>query len=176
MRPGWSGTALLGLAIVATPVPAQDAAPREPDAGRSDDTPEIERALERVALALERLVRGQEIELILRRIELKERRLAPLESRARNAEADAENQRTQLRQMDAVVDELKQRLAGEVRDGADRPDSPTREELARLQRFRESTVESLEDAERRMRDYDDQAATAQREIRALEDVLVQMLE
>lgn len=172
MRPGWSGSAFLGLAIALSPAtPAQDATPpaRTPE-------PEIERALDRVARALERLVHGQEIELILRRIEIKERRLAPLEARARNAEAEAENNRTQLKQLEAGLDQIKRRLAEEVRDGTDRPDSPTREELAHVQSYQAGLAQSLEDAERRMRDFDDQAAAAQREIDALEDVLVEMLE
>jgi chromosome segregation ATPase len=169
--------ALLATLLLATPVlgDSEDPAPAsgESVALLAREMAGVRRSLDRIGELLERLLAGQEADLLLRRIALKERRLDPVLdelARLRRDLDDAEAEKGQmLTYLESLADEVTRgQLSGE--DVATLQSE--REQVENLVASHEATLRSLET---RIADLENEVADERDEIEILEEILEERL-
>ena len=169
----WLLIVILFVPIALTPPPlaAQDSL-----AMAAEDLKGIRAALDRLVLLQETDRRQREMELVLKRIELRERRLGPLETRLQHAEVDLRNNEEQLKSLESMRVQHKDRLAEEIKDGTDARRSETRRMLDDIDRTMDSVTERGEDSTTRLRQLEDEIADQKEEIEILDEMLAELLE
>jgi len=166
--------ALLGLLSLGPTLPA--AAQAGDGSALVDEVAGLNRSLARLVGLLESSLHHQRVDLVLKRIALRERRIAPAGSALRsqrNALVDAESELTQLREM---LEREREGLQRQIREGADQPDSPTRDLIVELESVIRTQEERRDNVIRLIRDLEDEVAEGQERIEALEELLDELLE
>jgi len=169
----------LTLTAIALLLPAAEAQQEEVfDAGSrlAEEMAGIHRSLDRLVTLLEAHVQHQQIDLLIKRIELKERRLEPLEGRLRSAEGDLLGRENEIARMRTMLEQQRESLDDEIREGADQPESETRRIIEDFERIIRTEEAQLDDSRLRVRRLEDDLADQREEIEILDDALLEMLE
>jgi chromosome segregation ATPase len=165
--------ALLAGLLLATPVLGDASDPATPSqesaALLAREMAGVRRSLDHIGELLERLLAGQETDLLLRRIALKERRLDPVLdelTRLRRDHDDAEAEKGQmLAYLESLADEVTRgQLSGEDVAAL----QSEREQVENIVAAQEETLRSLET---RIAEIENEVADARDDIEILEEIL-----
>jgi len=179
MRTHWipAGIFLVSLAAGLFPAHAQPPAPAGDETARLvDEVAGLNRSLEKLVVMLEQVMYQQQVDLMLKRIELKERRLEPMASHLRSLQREYDDRKSELKHFQEMIEREKERISDEIREGTDRPDSASRNNVEELERVLTVETARVEELERRMRRLEDDLAEGREEILVLDEQLREMLE
>jgi len=179
MRNHWIPASIcLGLLAVGLfPAHAQPPAPSGDETARLvEEVAGLHRSLDKLVVMLEQVIYQQQVDLMLKRIELKERRLDPMASHLRSLQREYDDRKSELKHYQEMLELEKDVISDEVREGTDRPDSGSRNQVKELERILTVETARIEDLERRMRQLEDDLAEGREEILVLDEQLREMLE
>ncbi len=140
-----------------------------------EDVAGIRQALDRLVGLLETVQRNQRVDLVLKRIELRERRLAPLERRLAGAQGDVESIQSELVHMEAMQEQQERELDESAREDLGTNDG-IRRMLQEIEQMQTGMQARLDDAQARVRRYEDELADGREEIYILDEMLLELLD
>jgi hypothetical protein len=179
MRTHWIHVGLFLVFLLAGPflVQAQPPAQTGDETARLvDEVAGLNRSLEKLVVMLERVMYQQEVDLMLNRIELRERRLEPMASHLRSLQREYDDRKSDLKHIQEMLALEEERISDEIREGTDRPDSGTRNQVKELERVLTVETARIEDLQRRMRQLEDDLAEGREEVLILDEQLRELLE
>jgi hypothetical protein len=140
-----------------------------------EDVAGIRQALDRLVDLLETVQHNQRVDLLLKRIELRERRLAPLERRLAGAQRDVEGIEAEQVHMESMREQQERELDESVREGLETDDG-VRRMLREVELMQTAMEARLDDAQARVRRYEDELADGREEIEILDEMLLELLD
>ena len=170
-----SSVFLVVLALGMPAVHAQSEMPAVETPALTEDVAGIRQALDRLVELLETVQRNQRVDLLLKRIELRERRLAPLQKRLAAAQGDVEGSQAERVRMRAMKEQQERQIDESVRAGRE-TDDIARRMLQEIEQVEAAMEARLDDAEARVRRFEDELADGREEIEILDEILLELLD
>ncbi len=165
---------LIVLILLCLVLPVTRTAAETPAPELGADVAGIRSALDRLVVLMETVQHQQRVDLVLKRIELRERRLAPLEQRLQDAHSDVETMEGELVQMRAMREQFEAQLdeLSKTRD----MDENERNQIREFERVEAAIEARTDEAQLRVRRYEDELADGREEIEILDEMLLELLD
>ncbi len=170
-----SSVFLVVLALGMPAVHAQSEVPEVETPALAENVAGIRQALDRLVELLETVQRNQRVDLLLKRIELRERRLAPLQKRLAAAQGDVEGSQAERVRMRAMKEQQERQIDESARAGSE-TDDIARLMLQEIEQVEAAMEARLEDAEARVRRFEDELAEGREEVEILDEILLELLD
>jgi len=165
---------LIGPLLFGSTASAQQ--PRGDVAPVAEELAAIRQSLDRLVGLLESLERRQQSDLLMKRIEMKERRIAPLEQKLRQNLDEQDSLTETLTSFQSYRDGAEEQLDNALRNGDEQAAQGSREELSHIEAESARMKARLELLRGRGLQIEADLIDGRREIKALDDRLVEWVE
>ncbi len=165
---------LIVLFLLCLTLPVTRTAAETPAPELGADVAGIRNALDRLVVLMETVQHQQRVDLVLKRIELRERRLAPLEQRLQDAQSEVDGLGDELVHMSVMKEQFESQLdeLSKTRD----MDESERNQIREFERVEAAIEARVEEAQLRVRRYEDELADGREEIEILDEMLLELLD